>query len=104
MLASAVTKNEARYTERPSWLEGVIHAKEFENEIGVYSSLDSANLTINKYKSIEGFKDYPNDFVVEEYEVISSEKKNSKPIKSVFFCNMNIQLMKMALFMTILLE
>ncbi|MFT9077050.1 hypothetical protein [Ethanoligenens sp.] len=37
--------------------------------IGFYSSRKKAEETIKKYKSIEGFKDYPNGFIIEEYEV-----------------------------------
>ncbi len=53
--------------------------------IGVYTSLESANLTIDKYKNIEGFKDYPDDFVVEEYEVVGSDDKSILPGESIYF-------------------
>ena len=37
--------------------------------IGFYSSMDKVNEVIERYKHITGFKDYPDDFVVEEMEV-----------------------------------
>ncbi|MFT9057373.1 MAG: hypothetical protein ABF449_12320, partial [Ethanoligenens sp.] len=37
--------------------------------IGFYSSRKKAEETIEKYKNIEGFKDYPDGFVIMEYEV-----------------------------------
>jgi len=37
--------------------------------IGFYSSMDKANAVIEKYKLITGFKDYPNDFVIEKMEI-----------------------------------
>ena len=37
--------------------------------IGVYSSLENAQKTIEQYKNITGFKDYPDDFKIEKIEV-----------------------------------
>lgn len=37
--------------------------------IGYYSTRENAEKTIEKCKTIEGFRDYPDDFVIEEYEV-----------------------------------
>lgn len=53
--------------------------------IGIYSSMDVVKLTIKKYKNITGFKDYPDDFVVEEYEVISGYNKEIMPGQPVYF-------------------
>lgn len=45
-------------------------AHDEEKLIGVFSSVEKANHTIEKYKTLEGFKDYPLDsFVIDEYEV-----------------------------------
>ena len=41
-----------------------------EKLIGVFSSTEKANDTIEKYKSLEGFRDYPlKCFVIDEYEI-----------------------------------
>ena len=51
------------------------HSRAFNEEtrstilIGIYSSIEKAEDTISRYKSIEGFCDYPNDFSIEEMEV-----------------------------------
>ena len=37
--------------------------------IGIYSTREKAEETIERYKHITGFKDYPDDFVVEEVEI-----------------------------------
>ncbi len=37
--------------------------------IGFYSSREKVMSVIEKYKSIKGFKDYPNDFIIEKCEV-----------------------------------
>lgn len=37
--------------------------------IGIYTSLEIIQETIQRYKYIEGFKDYPDNFIVEEYEI-----------------------------------
>ena len=37
--------------------------------IGFYSSQIKAEETIERYKKIQGFKDFPDDFITEEYEV-----------------------------------
>jgi len=37
--------------------------------IGFYSSADKAGEVIERYKLITGFKDYPDNFIVEEMEV-----------------------------------
>ena len=39
--------------------------------IGLYSSKIIVDKTISKYKNIVGFKDFPNDFVVKEFEIKS---------------------------------
>jgi homoserine kinase type II len=41
--------------------------------IGIYSSKENAERTIEKYKTISGFKDYPNDFYIDEYEIDKCE-------------------------------
>jgi len=41
--------------------------------IGFYSSKAKAASVIERYKSIEGFKDYPNDFVIEKCEIDSDD-------------------------------
>lgn len=53
--------------------------------IGIYSSLSVVDTTINKYKDIEGFKDYPDDFVVKEYEVTSKENNEILPGHPIYF-------------------
>jgi hypothetical protein len=37
--------------------------------IGYYSSVEKAEKTIEKYKNITGFKDYPDDFYIKELEI-----------------------------------
>lgn len=53
--------------------------------IGIYSSMRIVDKTIKKYKDITGFKDYPNDFVVEECEIISKDNKEILPGQLVYF-------------------
>ena len=53
--------------------------------IGIYSSINIADVTIEKYKEITGFKDYPNDFIVEEYEVIARNNKEIVSGQLVYF-------------------
>ncbi len=38
-------------------------------EIGIYSTRKKAEETIERYKSITGFKDYPDDFEINEVEL-----------------------------------
>ena len=41
-----------------------------EKLIGVFSSAEKADDTIESYKSLEGFRDYPlNCFMIDEYEM-----------------------------------
>jgi len=67
------------------------HAREVEpnvtdtKHIGIYSSMSAVDITINKYKNITGFKDYPDNFVVEEYEVIGSESKELLSGNTIYF-------------------
>jgi hypothetical protein len=37
--------------------------------IGVYSSQEKAKETIKKFKKLPGFKEYPNGFNIDEYEI-----------------------------------
>lgn len=52
--------------------------------IGIYSSMSIVNMTIEKYKNIVGFKDYPNDFDVEDFEVISCKNEGIVKDNSVY--------------------
>ena len=67
------------------------HSREIEPgvtssiHIGIYSSMSIVDVAIEKYKSITGFKDYPNGFIVEEYEVISQNNKEILPGQLVYF-------------------
>jgi homoserine kinase type II len=38
-----------------------------EKLIGVYSTKDKASTVIQKYRSIPGFRDYPDGYIVDEY-------------------------------------
>ncbi len=38
-------------------------------EIGIYSTRKKAEETIERYKTITGFQDYPDDFVINEVEL-----------------------------------
>ncbi|MDQ1236450.1 hypothetical protein QE450_003948 [Paenibacillus sp. SORGH_AS306] len=46
-------------------VNGVEHSK----IIGIYSSREIAEFTIIKYKKLPGFKDYPYEFFIDEYEL-----------------------------------
>lgn len=46
-----------------------IECKEFHRLIGLYTSFERAKETIEKYKLLPGFKDYPDDFYLEVYEI-----------------------------------
>jgi len=67
------------------------HVRKLEDDaiepkiIGIYSSLDVVNITIEKYKKIVGFKDYPDDFVVKKYEVIPQDGKELLTNDTVYF-------------------
>ena len=37
--------------------------------IGVFSNKNKALQTIEKYKNIDGFKDYPYDFIIDKIEI-----------------------------------
>jgi homoserine kinase type II len=48
----------------------------YENEstevtkiIGIYSSRERAELILEKYKALPGFKEYPESFNIDEYEI-----------------------------------
>jgi len=50
------------------------HAKDIDEEedvkfIGVYSNSEKAEATVEKFKKIEGFKDYPEGFTIAEHEL-----------------------------------
>lgn len=50
------------------------HSYENENTevtkiIGIYSSREKAELTVKEYKSLPGFRDYPDSFFIDKYEV-----------------------------------
>ena len=42
-------------------------------------------MAINKYKDIVGFKDYPDDFITEDYEVKSLDEKEIFQNRSIYF-------------------
>ena len=37
--------------------------------IGFYTSKDIVDHTVNKYRMLEGYRDYPDDFLITEYEI-----------------------------------
>lgn len=37
--------------------------------IGIYSTQKRAELTMEKYKALPGFKDYPESFFIDKYEI-----------------------------------
>ncbi len=47
--------------------------KDLDNEdvkiIGIYSTKEKAEKTIDKFKKLPGFKDYPDSFNIDEYEL-----------------------------------
>lgn len=51
------------------------HSYELENGydetkfLGVFSSLEKAESAVLEYKKLPGFKDYPNDFYIDKYEI-----------------------------------
>ena len=53
----------------------VQHVHEFENDtedvklIGVYSSRENAESAVNRLSQVDGFKDTPDGFDIDEYEV-----------------------------------
>lgn len=57
----------------------LLHSREVEEDvfcsigIGIYTSMEIVHETIARYKNVTGFKDYPDDFVVDQYEVVTRE-------------------------------
>lgn len=43
--------------------------------IGIYSSKEIAESIVIKYKELPGFKDYPNEFFIDSYEVDTNNWK-----------------------------
>jgi hypothetical protein len=47
--------------------------KDLDNEdikiIGIYSTKEKAEKTVDKYKKLPGFKDYPDSFYLPEFEI-----------------------------------
>lgn len=43
--------------------------------IGLYSSVNIANATIEIYKDIQGFKDYPDGFCIKEFDVLDQTEE-----------------------------
>ncbi|EGL14922.1 MULTISPECIES: hypothetical protein [unclassified Paenibacillus] len=41
--------------------------------IGIYSSKDKADAVIEKYKELPGFKEFPDDFYIDAYQVDENE-------------------------------
>lgn len=37
--------------------------------IGIYSTRDKANAAVEKFKTLPGFRDYPESFYIDEYEI-----------------------------------
>ncbi|HHX58141.1 MAG TPA: hypothetical protein GX710_09010 [Clostridiales bacterium] len=37
--------------------------------IGIYSTKEKANIVIKRYKTLEGFCDYPNNFYIDKYNI-----------------------------------
>lgn len=46
--------------------------------VGIYSSIDIVHKTIKEYQNIAGFKDYPNDFVVDKFKIKSTKELSKK--------------------------
>lgn len=69
----------------------LVHEKQYDDGstdgkcIGFYSSMEDAKLRIATYKTIAGFMDYPDDFVIREMNVKMSIFRKQKMIKSVYF-------------------
>lgn len=64
--------------DKSHWNEGFIFKldhyyeiedKEFHRLIGLYTSFERAKETIENYKLLPGFKEYPYDFYLEVYEI-----------------------------------
>lgn len=59
----------------------LLHKTEVETNIfdvkriGIYSSFDVAKATIEIYKNIKGFKDYPDNFYIEELNVLDKTQE-----------------------------
>jgi len=53
--------------------------------IGVYSSKEIAKQKISKYKKIDGFKDFPDNFYITSFRVVSSKNNPSELDKPIFF-------------------
>jgi len=75
-------------------LEGHVDSK----HIGTFHSKNKAITTIEKYKNLEGFKDYPNEFYIHEYfvdsiynsyitELLKSDIKQAGSLEVLFFLN-----------------
>lgn len=66
------------------------HSREIEPDvvsliiIGIYSSVSMIDAVKTKYKNKEGFKDYPNDFVYKEYEVVFDDSEEIIYSQSVY--------------------
>jgi hypothetical protein len=43
--------------------------------IGIYSTEETANIVIEKYKKLPGFKDYPDGFNIDKYKINSNSWK-----------------------------
>lgn len=69
----------------------LVHSRDIEEDanetkiIGIYSTLGRANKTIEKYKSIEGFRDYPDDFYVKKFEVLPDDKKRKIKNNTLYY-------------------
>ncbi|SEG51830.1 hypothetical protein [Paenibacillus sp. UNC499MF] len=46
---------------------------EYTKVIGIYSTRDKAQDVINTYKELPGFKEYPEDFYIDEYHMDKNE-------------------------------
>ena len=46
-----------------------INGEEETKIIGIYSSREKADSIVNEYKELPAFKDYPNDFFIDGYDI-----------------------------------
>ena len=54
-----------------------IHKISNDNEsaklLGIFSTEENAKKAINKYKKLPGFKDFPDDFIIDKYQINETE-------------------------------
>lgn len=58
--------------------------KNDEKDLGYFSNLEIARDKINFYRSLQGFREYPNDFYIQKFE-IDGDKIGSSVFEAVFY-------------------